>query len=204
MGKLLWKSMKADMKSGYDDSQWKIGEWRREKPPTQECIGFNACTRIINAMNYVNMDILAQVEVGGKIIKGDKKQTCGNMRIVRAWKWTKMDSVALSIFAAESAIRNFETLFPEDDRPRQAIEAAKKYLENSAYTSAKIFDTAWSAGYAAESAGYAARSAGYVARSAAAASAAIDALDKIESWLVARVKTLEEYKHEERRQYDRT
>jgi len=52
------------------------------------------------------------------------------MRIIKAYKWTKNDSVAFSIFAAELCIDNFEKVLPNDKRPREAIEAAKRYLEN--------------------------------------------------------------------------
>ena len=50
------------------------------------------------------------------------------MKIVRAWHWKKEDSVALSIYAAELVIGYYEKIYPNDDRPRKAIEAAKAWL----------------------------------------------------------------------------
>lgn len=50
------------------------------------------------------------------------------MRIVKAYKWTPQDSVKLAIYSAELVIDIFEKQYPDDKRPRLAIEAAKAYL----------------------------------------------------------------------------
>ncbi|KKK98132.1 hypothetical protein LCGC14_2645780 [marine sediment metagenome] len=52
------------------------------------------------------------------------------MRIVKWKKWTKKDSIALSIFAAELILDNYEKEYPNDSRPRDAIKAAKKVLKH--------------------------------------------------------------------------
>ena len=182
MKKLLWKCLADGLTSGHDGSAWEIGKWRSEKPPTKECVGLNACPRLMYAMQYVPPIFVAQVETGGKKIKGQDKWTCEKMKIVRAWHWKKEDSVALSVFAAELVIGNYEKRYPDDDRPRKAIEAAKAWLLNPTEEnrSAKLA-AAWSAAWSAE---------------LAAARAAVENkfLDKIEAWLMERVKTLEEYK----------
>ena len=82
-------------------------------------------TCAIDAMQYVPLECLAQVEVRGGHIDQDDKQCWREMKITQAWEWTKKDSVALSVYAAELVIENFETKYPADKRPRQAIEAAK-------------------------------------------------------------------------------
>ncbi|MBU2177439.1 MAG: hypothetical protein KJ556_20295, partial [Gammaproteobacteria bacterium] len=104
---ILWKSLRVGIKSSYDGSKWVIGEWRTlDKPPTEECKGFNASQKILDAMSYVSMEVLAQVEVGGKIIEGLDKWTCERMRIVKAWEWTKEESVRLAVFSAELVLEN--------------------------------------------------------------------------------------------------
>ena len=88
--------------------------------------------------------------------------------------FTKKQCIQYSIFAAESVLHIFEDEFPNDKRPRLAIEAAKKVLESDTKENR---DSAWyagsAAGYAAESAAwsaqYAAGYAGYAARSAGSA-----------------------------------
>lgn len=81
---------------------------------------------------------------------------------------TKDKSVRFAIFCAESCINIFGKRYPNDKRPRQAIEAAKDYVENPTEENRKAADAAYSARAAAYSAAYAAA---YSARAAADAAA---------------------------------
>lgn len=63
-------------------------------------------------------------------IEQDDKQCWEEMRIVKKVNWNKKDSVSLAIYAAELVIDNFEIRYPNDKRPREAIEAAKRWLKN--------------------------------------------------------------------------
>ena len=64
-------------------------------------------------------------------------------------------SVKLAIFAAELVIKNFEDKYPNDKRPREAIEAAKKWLELQTTEAASAArSAAWSAESAERSAIY--------------------------------------------------
>ena len=164
----LWKSLKLSddgrIVSDHDESEWTVGEWRTVCAPTEECVGLNACENIVDAIGYVTPDVIAEVEVVGCCIKGDDKYTCERMRVIRAWKWDKEDSVALAIFAARLCLKNFEDVYPNDHRPRLAIEAAEAYQLNP---SKAARSAARSAAWSAESAASAARSAASAARSAA-------------------------------------
>ena len=116
--KTYWKSLKfkdGKIVSEHDNSQWKIGEWRTVPAPKKEYVGLNACENIIDAINYITPDALAEVEIFGGCVKSDDKVTCERMRIVRVWKWEKEDSVALAIFAARLCLHNFEKKFPNDN-----------------------------------------------------------------------------------------
>ena len=42
--------------------------------------------------------------------KQKDKQVWSDMKVIKAWKWTKRDSVALSIYSAELVIENFEKI----------------------------------------------------------------------------------------------
>lgn len=214
MGKKVrrFKFLREGLKSDYDGFQWELGKWHKTKCVAL-CHGFNCSERIIDAMSYVRGEILAEVEVRGKEFIGSDKSTHAEMRIVRAWKWTKMDSVALSVFSAELVLENFESVFPEDDGPRKAIEAAKKFLDDPTEKniSAALFasehiirdiayrpfsPTTESALYACESAQYAADSACESANIAAeyVYSARSATIDKIESWFINRLNEMEEWK----------
>ena len=132
--KRLWKSLKLQdgkIVSDYDCSEWIIGEWRTVPKPKRECKGLNCCENIVDAMGYVAMEVLAQVEIKGEKIVGTDKITSEKMRIVKAWKWEKKDSVALAVYSSESYIENFEKFYPNNNQPRAAIKSAKAWLGNS-------------------------------------------------------------------------
>ena len=199
--KRLWKSLKLQdgkIVSDYDCSEWIIGEWRTVPKPKQECKGLNCCENIVDAMGYVAMEVLAQVEIKGEKIVGTDKITSEKMRIVKAWKWEKKDSVALAVYSSELCIENFEKFYPNNNRPRAAIESAKAWLGNSCLeTESAARSAAWSAwssgsagssGSAAESA---ARSAWSAARSAAGSSGSAARLD-IQNWIETHIPELEE------------
>jgi len=190
--KRLWKSLKLQdgkIVSDYDCSEWIIGEWRTVPKPKQECKGLNCCENIVDAMGYVAMEVLAQVEIKGEKIVGTDKITSEKMRIVKAWKWEKKDSVALAVYSSELCIKNFEKFYPNNNQPRAAIESAKACLGNSclemesaarsAESAARsaAWSVAWSAAWSAESAAWSAESA---------------ARSDIQNWIETHIPELEE------------
>ena len=179
----LYKSLIAGLKSGYDKSHWKVGEWRSVDKPT-ECVGLNCSKTPLDAMRFVDCEILAEVEVDGVIVKSEDKWTCEKMRITKAWYWEKVDSVEMAIFCAELVIDQFEKKYPDDKRPREAIDTAKAWVKNPCKT------TRDAASAAAASASAAASAAAY----AASASAYAGILKKINKWIINRIKTLNEYR----------
>ncbi len=185
-----------EIRSESGDCIWHIGEWQSVRD--NELIicenGFHCSRTCYQAFTYVQGEILAQVEVSGASIVNDDKEAWQKMRLVRVWRWQKHDSVALSIFAAELVLENFEKMYPDDKRPRAAIDAARRWLaapteENaesarsaamaarsaewsawSAWSAESAWAAEWSAAMAGEwSTARAARSAARAARSAARA-----------------------------------
>jgi hypothetical protein len=96
--------------------------------------------------------------------------------------WTKKDSLRLAIFSAELCLMTFEEEFSYDERPREAIEAAKKVLfkdtkknRDTAWNAAMdareaAKDVAWSTDWYTQFAVWAALSASAAAKSAASSS----------------------------------
>ena len=218
-----FKFLKDGLKSNHNGFQWELCKWHKTEC-VKLCHGFNCSEKIFDALSYVKGEILCEVEAKGKHYTGDDKSTWPQMRIIRAWNWTQKDSVALSIFAAELVIENYEKIYPDDDRPRKAIEAAKAWLndpseknrsaarsarsaawsaaDSAAWSDARSAESAvWSAESAAESAAWsAARSAAWSAWSAAHANANTNAAEsaavfnKINSWLLNHLNDMEEWK----------
>ena len=122
------------------------------------------------------------------------------MKIIKAWKWQKKDSVALAIYSAELVLPNFEKEYPEDKRPRQAIEAAKGVLfedteENRSAAESAAVAALTAARSAAVAALTAARSAAQSAALAALAAAESEMIKKISSWMDEHLKELEEFRN---------
>ena len=219
--KTRWKFLREGMKSEHGDCVWKNGEWKHYDSILEMChAGFHCSKKINQAFGFVKGEILAKVEVKGENNSQTDKEVWSDMRVVRAWKWQKKDSVALSVYAAELCLDNFEKMYPEDKRPRLAIDAAKQWMKNPNEGTARAADSAAysaadsaaasaadsAAANAARAAYSAADSAAYSAADSAAASAARAAYsaaysaaraaltDKIEAWMQKRVKKLEEIK----------
>ncbi len=112
----------------------------------------------------------------GKLM-GEDRFNWANWVIVRLL--TKDQNIAYAIFAAELVLDIYEKQYPDDKRPRNAIEASRKYLQTkTAYAAAAAY-AADAAADAADAAAYAAYAA-YAARAAAAgADAAARAADTL-------------------------
>ena len=103
-----------------------------------------------------------------KLLKKEKKYNWLNWLLTRLM--TKKQCIRYAIYAAEKVLHLYEKEYPDDNRPRKAILAAREYLKKP---SSKNNNTA----YAAHAAAYAAAYAAYddAAAAADAAYAAYDA-----------------------------
>ncbi len=127
-----WKFLRKGMVSVYNNLKWIKNKWNKVEGKLVMCEnGLHCSKEPCDAFSYIPFgEILAKVECRGKHLKSNDKECWEEQRVVKAYKWTKKDSVALAIFSAELVIDNFERVYPEDKRPREAIEAAKKWLKN--------------------------------------------------------------------------
>src|SRR5574343_68873 len=80
---------------------------------------------MLDGMRSQSGDLAPGVVGGWRVHDGPPE-----MRVLRAWAWSKEDSVALAVYAAELVIHIYEERYPDDKRPRQAIEAAKAWLKD--------------------------------------------------------------------------
>ena len=133
--------------------------------------------------------VLYEVEVRGKTVEDGDKTACAQIRLVRrVGELTPGIAATFAADCAERVLGLFEAKFPDDDRPRKAIEAARACIadptpENraaagaaagaagAAWDAAYDAGAAWAAANAANAAG-AANAAAYAAYAANAANAA--------------------------------
>ena len=150
----LFKFLLEGMRSEYGDCRWAIGEEKIGKnPKCCEAGGYHASRRIIDAIKFVQGPILAEVEVNGLSDVKSEKECWERMTVVRTFDWSPIKSVKMAIFSAESVLGIFEKKYPNDTRPRVAIEAAKAYISNPT-DAADAADAAYAAyaAYAADAA----------------------------------------------------
>jgi hypothetical protein len=172
--KRRWKFLNQDdsgaIKSAHGDLTWTVGKWEHVDGRIEACInGLHCSERIREAFSYVQGSVLARVEVKGDVDAEQDKAAYSDMRIIKAYRWSKEDSVALAVFAAELVIGIFEKHRPDDDRPRKAIEAAKAYLANPDDAHASASASAYAA--SASASAYAASAYAYAANASANAAA---------------------------------
>ncbi|MCK4828809.1 hypothetical protein KA005_74480 [bacterium] len=95
---------------------------------------------------------------------------------VIAKKLSEIDKVRYAVFAAQQVIDIYEKIYPEDNRPREAIKAAKKYIQKSSQKNAVYAaDAADGAAYAALCRAHAALCPAHAAHAAYAAAHAAHA-----------------------------
>ena len=140
-------------------------EWIKQNAPCQEALDW-----------YKDYLGESPIVILRRLIEA-KKYIWANWFIVRVM--TYHDYVSYAVFAAENVIDIYEKKYPEDKRPREAIEAAKKCIknpteENKAAAKAAAA-AAWAAGaavwVAGTAAGIAAEAAVWVAGTAAGTAA---------------------------------
>jgi len=134
----------------------------------------NACEEGITW--FLNQEETDPIKLIKQAIKKKQHLDWANWLIVRLMKYKQY--VLYAVFAAEQVIDIFEKEYPDDDRPRKAIEAAKKCIKRRSKKNIKAASTAFAA--AATSA--------YIAADAAfdAASATAWAAARADDWAAAR------------------
>jgi len=127
--------------------------------------------------NQKETDLIKLIEGA---IKDKARLDWANWLIARVM--THDNQVKYAIYAAEQVIDIFEKKYPNDKRPRQAIDAAKKYLEEPTEENRNAASAANAAAYYAAYAAYAAHAAYAASAATAASTAAYAAATKEEKW----------------------
>ena len=127
---------------------------------------FNACSEGLDFVKEKDLIGLEAVDFIKKLIEFDKLQWA-NWLITRVLD--NIGRASYAVFAAEQVLSIFEKKYPDDDRPRKAIEATKAYIadpckenriaaQSAAWNAAEgaawsaVWRAAWSAAQSAENA----------------------------------------------------
>jgi len=174
-----YKFLTSENKGAYSDFDYtdylpkdgQPGKWLPKVEDLELCeSGYHACTRK-DVLRWVNTQMY-EVELRGKKKNGNEKVVAQEMRFIRKVDYNERILRLFACWCAEQVLPNFENKYPEDKRPRQAIETAKRYADGKA-TKKELSAANSAARSAADSAARsAANSAAYYAARSAANSAA--------------------------------
>jgi hypothetical protein len=171
--------------SDWDGSAWEANEWRDiTGGPVLFAQGFYASDCITDAVQWFG-NVLAEVEVRGPSVPGRVMSVHQGMRVAHAWKFGRRDWLDLAVYTAELVLPIFESRFPDDNRPRAAIESgyAAGAADAAADAMTRKADAAAYAAQAVRSADGAAHGISAVART--------DVHNNIEIWLQERISVME-------------
>ena len=202
MTERLYKWLLPGMLTPMQEAKWPVavGEWTSDETPVLCQSGWHGVTEkhVLAHMPSALGSQLYVVEARG-IIHGDDKFAASSMKLVECIGTT--DESNLRLFAcdvAEDVLHLFEERYPNDSRPRTAIDVGRRFAAGEvtrdvlAAAGAAAWDAAWDAASAAASA--AARAAASGARDARDAAwdarAARDAAGaRYSNWLVVRLES---------------
>jgi hypothetical protein len=109
--------------------------------------------------------VLYEAETRGKTVEDGDKLACESIRLVRrVGELTPGIAATFAADCAERVLGLFEAKFPDDDRPRKAIEAARACIADPTPENRAAWDAARAAVHAARYARAAVRAAVYAAR----------------------------------------
>ena len=122
--------------SGFDFTEYlpadQPGKWLPKVDKLEMCkSGYHACKKA-DVFEWLEAQMY-EVEFSGKKLKGDNKDCAQEMRFIR--KIESYNDKTLRLFACwcvEEVLPIYEKEYPNDNRPRSAIEVAKRYANGKA------------------------------------------------------------------------
>jgi len=153
-----YKFLTADNKgeySGFDFTEYlskggKPGKWMPLIENLVECeTGYHFCDKK-NIAEWCNAQLF-EIEYKGNIVEADKKYITQQIRFVKKIeKWNEKNArLAACDIAEQIAIKVWNKYYPEDTRPQNAIDTARRFANGKA--TKEELDAAWAAAGAAAS-----------------------------------------------------
>ena len=202
-----YKFLTADNKGKYSEYDFtkylpnddKPGKWLRKIDNPVLCEKGYHCFMPEHILEWIEAQLF-EVEINGRHVHGDDKTVTQQMRFIRKVDtWNDKTARLFACYCARDTLPIFEKKYPNDNRPRVAIETAERYANGEATIEelnaaraaawdaarAAASDAAWAAAKAAASAAVSA-AAWAAARDAARAAASDAAWDA--AWAAASAK----------------
>ena len=125
--------LESDMTSSYGtDEPWKVGETRKLTGEVGLCVrGFHSSPTPFDALGYAQGPVLCLVDVSKPAETDTDKQVSRRRTLVAAVDVTRQLHEA-AIRIALDVLPIYEKRYPEDERPRKAIETKQLWLDGNA------------------------------------------------------------------------
>lgn len=124
-----YRFVTSDLRSKNGDTQWVVGEWRKNKGKLSLCKnGFHACKTPHDSLNNIYGKRWFQAEARGRILHGDDKFCATEMRLVAEIPVRVIQQWAID--CAYRVLYLYEEKYPEDKRPRLALEAKQAWIDD--------------------------------------------------------------------------
>ena len=183
----FYKFLTPEGTGGYSSYVWPKDGWTpliEYSTPLKMCVrGYHVLTQDQLLGSYMRAE-LWRVDVAGEIVRGGNKLIVRQARRAeRIGTWNDRTARLFACDCAERVLPIFQVQYPNDQRPFQAIECARRFangkttLQELKAAWAAAWSAAWSAADAAADAAEAARA---VARASAEAARTADATADIE------------------------
>jgi hypothetical protein len=177
-----YKFLKPEGKPMYGTGTWFLpkgkrpGKWMPRVEKLEMCkSGYHAAPED-HLTEWCDGPHLYEFEGRGAMLQGNDKVVFGEARLVKEIpEWNRKTAVLFACDCAEHVLHFFEERYPKDKRPREAIQAAREYVDGK-ITIEELNKAAGAATRAARAADAAAWAAARVARAADAATRAADAV----------------------------
>lgn len=132
----FYKVLNKDGTSPHQNHLWSLpkrgkpGKWVKAKGPLRLCAnGVHLCDGPRQLLDHLG-PVIYEAEIRGDRIDGHNKIAVREARLTRrVEQWNERTARLFAVLCAEHVLPNFESKFPNDDRPRKAIEAARMFAD---------------------------------------------------------------------------
>ena len=169
-----YKWLKPDRTTTYQGVKWpkRVGVWTPDVTPVMCVSGWHLATHEGIAEHARTGAVLWIAEGrGASVAAGDKVAFSSARLVSQVGTLTQIIAVQWAAECAKRVLRHYEDRYPEDKRPREAIQAALKWAKDPTEANRAAAADAAYVVYANNAAAYAASDAAYAASDAAYAAA---------------------------------
>ena len=137
MNIILYKVLNDDNRSMHGGNcLWSLptakspGKWMPAIKPIPCKQGYHLCRDAIQLLHWLG-PVIWEVEARGEIVEADNKVVAEQARLVAHINtWNELNARLFAADCAEHVLPIFEREYPNDKRPRKAVEATRAFARN--------------------------------------------------------------------------